>query len=95
MLTAAERVLAQPDANDPIGLRDRAILETLYSTGIRRMEVIHLPGMNVRAIAWLPSSGPARPTIAGSRFDEINSTPNCRHSTDAADSQNAATLSSD
>ena len=44
VLTAAEaeRVLAQPNVNDAIGLRDRAILETLYSTGIRRMEVIHL-----------------------------------------------------
>ncbi len=38
----AERVLAQPDVSDPVGVRDRAILETLYSTGIRRMEVIHL-----------------------------------------------------
>jgi integrase/recombinase XerD len=37
-----ERVLLQPDTTQPIGLRDRAILETLYSTGIRRMEVIHL-----------------------------------------------------
>jgi integrase/recombinase XerD len=37
-----ERVLQQPDIRDPLGLRDRAILEVLYSTGIRRMEVIHL-----------------------------------------------------
>jgi integrase/recombinase XerD len=44
VLTAdeAERVLMQPDVRDPIGVRDRAILETLYSTGIRRIEVIHL-----------------------------------------------------
>jgi integrase/recombinase XerD len=44
VLTAeeADRVLDQPNVADPIGLRDRAILETLYSTGIRRMEVIHL-----------------------------------------------------
>src|SRR3990172_599953 len=38
----AERVLAQPDLQDLLGLRDRAILETLYSTGIRRMELVHL-----------------------------------------------------
>jgi integrase/recombinase XerD len=38
----AEQVLAVPDIHDPIGLRDRAILETLYSTGMRRMELIHL-----------------------------------------------------
>jgi integrase/recombinase XerD len=37
-----ERVLRQPDVRDPIGLRDRAILETFYSTGIRRMEAINL-----------------------------------------------------
>jgi integrase/recombinase XerD len=38
----AERVLELPDVSDPIGVRDRAILETLYSTGIRRMELIGL-----------------------------------------------------
>ena len=37
-----EQVLAQPAIHDPLGLRDRAILETLYSTGIRRMELVHL-----------------------------------------------------
>jgi integrase/recombinase XerD len=44
ILTAqeAETVLAMPDVNTVIGLRDRAILETLYSTGMRRMEVIGL-----------------------------------------------------
>ena len=29
-------MLAQPDVDEPLGLRDRAILEMLYSTGIRR-----------------------------------------------------------
>jgi len=38
----AETVLAVPNITDPLGLRDRAILETFYSTGIRRMEVINL-----------------------------------------------------
>jgi integrase/recombinase XerD len=44
ILTAleAERVLAQPDIATPLGLRDRAILETFYSTGIRRGELIGL-----------------------------------------------------
>jgi integrase/recombinase XerD len=44
VLTAseAEQVLALPDVKDPVGLRDRAILETFYSTGIRRMELAHL-----------------------------------------------------
>ena len=44
VLTAneAEQVLNQPSLADPLGVRDRAILEVLYSTGIRRMEVINL-----------------------------------------------------
>lgn len=44
VLTAseAEAVLNQTDVFDPLGIRDRAILETLYSTGMRRMELIGL-----------------------------------------------------
>jgi integrase/recombinase XerD len=34
-----ERVIAAVDLLKPMGLRDRAILETLYSTGIRRCEL--------------------------------------------------------
>lgn len=30
----AERVLAQPQLTDPLGVRDRAMLEMLYATGI-------------------------------------------------------------
>ena len=44
VLTAAEAetVLQQPDIEDPVGLRDRAILETFYSTGMRRVELVNL-----------------------------------------------------
>ena len=38
----AERVLAIPDLATPLGLRDRAILELLYSTGLRRAELTRL-----------------------------------------------------
>jgi len=38
----AEKVLAQPDLEDRLGVRDRAIMETLYSTGMRRKEVAAL-----------------------------------------------------
>lgn len=41
LLTAAEAeaVLQQPDVTTPLGLRDRALLEVLYSTALRRMEL--------------------------------------------------------
>jgi integrase/recombinase XerD len=44
VLTAreAERVLSQPDVSTILGLRDRAILELLYSAGLRRQELIDL-----------------------------------------------------
>jgi integrase/recombinase XerD len=44
VLTAreAERVLRQPDTRKPQGVRDRAMLEVLYSTGLRRMEIAGL-----------------------------------------------------
>jgi integrase/recombinase XerD len=37
-----EQVLSQPDVANDLGIRDRAILETLYSTGMRRMELTNL-----------------------------------------------------
>jgi integrase/recombinase XerD len=44
VLTASEvdQIINGTDVNSPVGLRDRAILETLYSTGLRRMEMINL-----------------------------------------------------
>ena len=37
-----ERVMVVPDIRTPVGLRDRAMLETFYSTGMRRKELIRL-----------------------------------------------------
>jgi len=37
-----ERILAVPDTSDPLGVRDRAILETLYGSGLRRLELVNL-----------------------------------------------------
>jgi integrase/recombinase XerD len=37
-----EAILTEADPATPYGLRDRAILELLYSTGLRRMEVARL-----------------------------------------------------
>ncbi|HLM82507.1 MAG TPA: site-specific tyrosine recombinase XerC, partial [Terriglobales bacterium] len=37
-----EQVMLQPNLADPLGLRDRAILEVFYASGLRRLEIIHL-----------------------------------------------------
>lgn len=44
-----ETLLQLPDTGTPYGIRDRAILETLYSTGIRRMELVNLTLYDVDA----------------------------------------------
>lgn len=38
----AERILNVPDVSSALGIRDRAILKTFYSTGIRRTELTNL-----------------------------------------------------
>lgn len=38
----AEQILAEPDLSTAVGMRDRAILELIYSTGARRMEACGL-----------------------------------------------------
>jgi integrase/recombinase XerD len=44
VLTAneAEQIIQMTNVHTPLGLRDRAILETLYTTGMRRIELISL-----------------------------------------------------
>jgi len=41
-VSETEQILALPDVTTALGLRDRAILETLYSTGMRRIELVNL-----------------------------------------------------
>ena len=51
-----EAILSEADPATAAGLRDRAMLETLYATGLRRME---LPGVNIydvdmnRGVLWV------------------------------------------
>jgi len=44
-----EKVLGEADTTDVLGLRDRAMMEVLYSTGIRRHELAHLELFDVDA----------------------------------------------
>ena len=42
-LKEIEQILEQPDLQTPLGTRDRAMLETLYATGMRVSELTQLP----------------------------------------------------
>ena len=46
-LDEVESLLNQPDPSNPIGMRDKAMLELLYATGLRVSEFVHLVLNNV------------------------------------------------
>ena len=50
-LEEVERLVAQPDEKTTLGLRDRAMLDVLYSTGLRVSELIGLRVMDLDASA--------------------------------------------
>ncbi|CAK0764866.1 Tyrosine recombinase XerC 2 [Gammaproteobacteria bacterium] len=52
-IAEVEAILAEADPSTPYGLRDRAMLELLYSTGLRRMEVAGLARYDLDATRHL------------------------------------------
>ena len=48
-LDEMQKLLAVPDVSDPLGVRDRAIIELFYATGLRRSELCRLNIADLRA----------------------------------------------
>ncbi|MGA3325266.1 MAG: site-specific tyrosine recombinase XerD [Terriglobia bacterium] len=42
-----DRLLGQPDVSTPLGLRDKAMLELLYATGMRVSELVHVGAADI------------------------------------------------
>jgi integrase/recombinase XerD len=47
-IAEVDKILNKPDTSSMLGIRDRAILETLYATGIRVSELVSLKQSNLR-----------------------------------------------
>lgn len=60
----AEKTLSVPDVTTAFGLRDRAMLETVYSTGIRRMELgnLHVSDIDFQTRTVLVREGKGKKT---------------------------------
>jgi len=46
-ISEVDEILKQPDTSELLGIRDRAMLETLYATGIRVSELVNLKQSNL------------------------------------------------
>ena len=86
-LDEVNRIVAAPDVSTPLGQRDRAILETLYSCGLRVSELIALRHSRVLASeGYLLVEGKGRKErivpIAASALSEIRAFDACRSELD-------------
>lgn len=70
-----EQMLAQPDTGKPEGLRDRAILELLFSTGLRVSELVKLDrekiNLETKEFGIIGKGGRARVVFVSTRAAEI------------------------
>lgn len=70
-----EKILAIPDTSTPLGLRDLAILETLYSTGVRVSELVQIKLKNIsfddKRIKVLGKGNKERYALFGNRLHKI------------------------
>ena len=70
-----EQMLAQPDTSKPEGLRDRAILELLFSTGLRVSELVKLDrekiNLETKEFGIIGKGGRARVVFVSTRAAEI------------------------
>jgi len=57
-LDEVEKLLNQPDEKTPLGMRDRAMLEVLYSTGLRVSELVGLRASDLDSkVGWVRCIG--------------------------------------
>ena len=70
-----EKLLATPDINTPIGLRDALILEMLYSTGVRVSELVNIKikdvNLNGREIRILGKGSKERIVLYGTKCSNL------------------------
>jgi site-specific recombinase XerD len=64
-LPQLERLLLAPDTKKPAGLRDRALLETFFSTGLRVAELVSLDRQDVEELLKRPSTKDIELSVVG------------------------------
>ena len=60
-----DRLLAQPDVNNTLGLRDKAMIELMYSTGLRVSELCGLQAVGFSNRSRAACAASAKATKSG------------------------------